>query len=485
MLNRSILVVDDDRTLREAVAEALTLEGYEVATAEDGSMAYNYIQKQQPNLILSDLKMPKTDGLQLLNKTKQVFPEIPFVLMSAYGEVDDAVSAMRDGATDFITKPFDLSLLEQMVNKSLSTESPFSSVTERESDLNAIDEIDRILASEDSIPEPEDPKMRRILGLTRQISNHDIAVLITGESGAGKEVLANHIHENSRRANGPFIAINCSAIPENLLESELFGHEKGAFSGAIKAKPGKFELANGGTILLDEIGDMTPELQTKLLRVLQDQKIDRVGSTKPIQVDVRIIASTNKDLKKLIQEGRFREDLYFRLAAFPIHIPALRERMMDLTALTSYFLNKFRFDGTIDQGALRRLHEYEYPGNIRELQNILQRAALICEGKVITANDIIFDAEAYFHRMINEESPEEGENTLRLSSGDQMINFESLDENLIPTIEEVERNLIFSTLEIMKQNRTHTAKKLGISLRTLRNKLRDYREQGFEVKDAI
>lgn len=424
---KRILIVDDDLQMRIALKEAINRLGYDADTATDGRDALKRLNNTNYALIITDMKMPGMDGLSFLKEARKRW-NIPVLVITGFGTVENAVETMKEGATDYLMKPFSFDAIGKAVESIIS----------------------RIQHEREIIT--EDPEMKKIISLAGNIAGSDITVLITGESGTGKELLARYIHRASRRKEAPFIAVNCAAIPDNLLESELFGHEKGAFTGAVDKKAGKFELANGGTLLLDEIGEMPLILQAKLLRVLQEREVDRIGGKKPIPIDVRIIATTNRDLKKECGEGRFREDLYYRLNVFPIRIPPLRERKKDISALAWHFIKKFSaLSGKnitgLSEEALEALLNRPWRGNVRELENVIQRATLISSGDLIKPEDLMFDD-------IN--TPQ---NTGR--------------------IREMEKDLILRTLEQVEGNKTRAAKILGVSVRTIRNKLNEYKVLGY------
>ncbi|HYR44844.1 MAG TPA: sigma-54 dependent transcriptional regulator, partial [Terriglobia bacterium] len=382
--------------------------------------------------VITDLRMPGMDGLELLQHVRRTRPALPVIVLSAYGTVPTAVDAMKAGATDFLLKPFSHSALDEILNKHVVA--GFSPRSSAES-------LDII--SQNSL-------MLSLLDQAAQAAKTHATILVQAESGTGKELLARWVHKNSTNHNGPFVAVNCAALPENLLESELFGYEKGAFTGANTVKQGKFELAQNGTILLDEIGEMAPLLQAKLLRVLQEQEVDRIGARRPIPIRVRVIATTNKDLRKLIARGQFREDLFFRLNVVPLRIPPLRDRKDDIAALTGHFMKKYGGTavGRPDDESIELLQRYGWPGNVRELENIIHRSFALRGRLKITPADL-FDQSV--------ETPESGS----LQAGQ--------------SVGEMERKLIMTTLDQTNGNRTHAARLLGISLRTLRNKLREYR----------
>ena len=423
------LVVDDDIQMLSALEAALEHRGHEVETASNGIDAVTKLEKGTPRAVITDLRMPAMDGLELLAHVRKNSPELPVILLSAYGTVPTAVDAIRNGAADFLVKPFSQDALDAVLDRL-----PKRSVVRVPKD--------RIIT--------ENAGMKSLLSDAAHAARTDATVLVQAESGTGKELLARWIHENSPRADGPFVAVNCAALPESLLESELFGYEKGAFTGANALKPGKFELAQNGTILLDEIGEMAPLLQAKLLRVLQEHEVDRVGGRKPVQISVRVIATTNKDLRKLISRGQFREDLFFRLNVVPMRVPPLRERKDDIPALARHFAEKYGngTDQEIGDQTLKTLSGYSWPGNVRELENVVHRAFAL-RGCLKVKSAELFDQTV---DAGNGTEPQAGS-----------------------SVSAMERKLILATLEQTDGNRTHAAKLLGISLRTLRNKLRDYR----------
>jgi len=419
-----------------ALEAALRHKGHTVETASNGIDAASKLTSSISPIhaVITDLKMPGMDGIELLNHVRRTTPSLPVIMLTAFGTIQTAVDAMKAGANDFLVKPFSHQALDDILNKHVTG-------TPTTSGLRASADSSEIIT--------ESPAMLSLLDQASQAAKTQATILIQAESGTGKELLARWIHRTSANCNGPFVAVNCAALPENLLESELFGYEKGAFTGANNFKPGKFELAQNGTILLDEIGEMAPLLQAKLLRVLQEQEVDRVGGKKPIPIRVRVIATTNKDLRKLIARGQFREDLFFRLNVVPLRIPALRDRKDDIAALTGHFARKFGpADTQADAETIELLERYGWPGNVRELENMIHRAFALRGRLKITPADL------YDHAI---EPPQSGE----LQAGQ--------------SVGEMERKLIMTTLEQTNGNRTHAARLLGISLRTLRNKLREYR----------
>jgi DNA-binding NtrC family response regulator len=427
-----LLVVDDDIQMLSALEAALRHKGHTVETASNGIDAASKLENSTVQAVITDLRMPGMDGLELLHHVRRTKPALPVIVLSAYGTVPTAVDAMKAGATDFLLKPFSHSVLDEILHKHVVA--GFSARVTAES-LEIITQNSLMLS---------------LLDQAAQAAKTNATILVQAESGTGKELLARWVHKNSSNHNGPFVAVNCAALPENLLESELFGYEKGAFTGANTVKQGKFEVAQNGTILLDEIGEMAPLLQAKLLRVLQEQEVDRIGARRPIPIRVRVIATTNKDLRKLIARGQFREDLFFRLNVVPLRIPPLRDRKDDVAVLTGHFMKKYGGTavGEPDAETIELLQRYGWPGNVRELENIIHRSFALRGRLKITPADL-------FDNSI--ETPD----VAGLQAGQ--------------SVGEMERKLIMTTLEQTNGNRTHAAKLLGISLRTLRNKLRDYR----------
>ncbi len=377
----TILVVDDKDSMRNMLTQTLTEEGYRVDAAEDGKKALDLVRNKSYDLVLTDLKMPNIDGLELLSSVKEIDDETSVIVMTAYGTIEDAVNAMKRGAYDFITKPFDTEHLCVMVNRALENRRMQAENTLLREELLSGHGLDNIIGKNES--------MKELSVLVQKVAKSDASVLLQGESGTGKELFARAIHSLSNRKNGPYIAINCAAIPHELLENELFGSEKGAFTGAHARKMGKFEIANGGTVFLDEIGDMDISLQAKLLRVLQLKNFERLGGTKTVDVDVRVIAATNMELQELIAQKKFREDLYYRLSVFPLNIPPLRDRRDDVSALADFFIDKYCRElkkplKSMTREALSLIERYHWPGNVRELENTMERAVILAEGKKIT-----------------------------------------------------------------------------------------------------
>jgi len=381
----NILVVDDKDAMRNMLTETLTEEGHRVDAADDGQKAIDLVRNKSYDLVLTDLKMPAVDGLNVLSAVKEIDDETSVIIMTAYGTIEDAVAAMKKGAYDFITKPFDTEHLCVLINRALENRRLLAENTLLRQEMLGGQGFSNIIGRNE--------KMLELGALIQKVAKSDASVLLQGESGTGKELFARAIHTLSHRKDGPYIGINCAAIPQGLLENELFGSEKGAFTGSTARKMGKFEIANGGTVFLDEIGDMDVALQAKLLRVLQMKNFERLGGTKTVDVDVRVIAATNMNLQELIAAKKFREDLYYRLSVFPLGIPPLRERRDDLPALAEFFIEKYCRDlkkptKSLTREALSLLEKYHWPGNVRELQNTIERAVILAEGKKITPEQL-------------------------------------------------------------------------------------------------
>ena len=446
-MEKKILVVDDDLLLRDFLSETLNRSGYQVNLASTGEEALENIRKEDYDIILSDVRMPNMDGMELLKTTRNFLPDAKVVMMTAYGTVQNAVEAMKLGAYDYVMKPFSIDEIELVLKRALEHKQLLLENKLLRSEVIGKYRFDNIVG--------KSPQMQKIFELVETVADTKATVLITGESGTGKELIAKAIHYNSPRREGPFIRINCAALPEGLVESELFGHEKGSFTGAIRQSRGRFELADRGVLLLDEISEISLHLQGKLLRVLQEREFERVGSGISIQVDVRIIATSNRDLNRLIEQGKFREDLFYRLNVVPIHIPPLRERKEDIPALAQHFLKKYNLENNrqikgISQKVYEMFLSYFWPGNVRELENYIERAVVTAKGKILTPRD--FPKELALGR----------------------INLPSEEIEVGSTIYEAERKLILKTLKAQGGNRTKAAEILGISTRTLRNKLHEY-----------
>ena len=474
MVNKSILIVDDDQSSRLKLFEALGSD-FDVSVAENGQEGLLAVADKQPDVVLTDLKMPILGGLELIKKLRVNYPEVPVVLITGHASVDTAVEAMRLGARDYILKPFDKKAVYDAVINVLS-EQKLSTVTKQiaqaRRQVSTVKEKPIIGSCE---------KIVKLMARAKSVASSKATVLISGESGTGKEVFARYIHNVSNRSHGPFIALNCAALPEGLLESELFGHEKGAFTGAISTKKGKFELAHGGTILLDEIGEIPLHLQAKLLRVLQENEVDRLGGKMPIAVDVHVVATTNRDLAEMVTEKTFRQDLFFRLNVIPLYLPALRERGQDIATLAQFFLEKHSKQYNKDikpfaKTVKRKFMQSPWPGNVREMENIIERAVLLSHTSSYQLPDFWDDLESEEEGVVAEatEWQDVAESKASDNSGVEIVNTSGDFQSL----KTVERQMILHALQKTDNNRTHAAKMLGISVRTLRNKLRDYRNQG-------
>ena len=441
--SRTVLLIDDDDSLRRVVEYSLEEEGHKVVTATNGTEGLQAFQTRTVDLVLTDIRMPEMDGLELLTRLKAMQPDLPVIVLTAHGTIDSAVDAMKLGAFDYLTKPFNREQLKASVRKALevaalTTENRYlrQVVAERFSFASMI---------------AGSRAMRAVTDTAARVAQSDTTVLLDGESGTGKELLAKAIHFHSARAKGPFVTINCGAIPEQLLESELFGHRRGSFTGAVTDKQGKFEAANRGTIFLDEIGELPSLLQVKILRVLQEREIDKVGETRSIKVDVRVIAATNRDLEKMIADGAFRDDLYYRLAVVSIRVPPLRERADDIPLLVDFFLRKHteklsRPRPTIEKRVYSAFNLYSWPGNIRELENVIERALVLDKDGVIALDDLPDRLRTREHRVAN----------LRMELPDEGI-----------SLEDVERELLLAALEKHNWNQTRAAAFLNITRSTL------------------
>jgi DNA-binding NtrC family response regulator len=438
MARKSILVVDDEKNQREILETILSGEGYDVTTASSGEAAMKFVQSRRFDLVLTDLKMTGMSGLDLLKELTNFDKSIIVILLTAHGSVDSAVDSLRLGAFDYLQKPYDSEKLLETISRA----------------LNKLSALDTEIVS-------VSPEMDKVKKLILKIAKSNSTVMIRGESGTGKELIARSIHMNSLRSSNTFQAVNCAAINENLLESELFGHEKGSFTGAVGEKKGLFEIADGGTLFLDEIGELDIALQAKLLRALQEKEIRRVGGVKEIPVDVRVLAATNRDLLKMTEEKRFREDLYYRLNVLSIEIPPLRERTSDLQVLIDYFVKKHTRgtarDIKFDAAAKKLLNNYHYPGNVRQLESAIERAILLCENDTITVDDL---------------PPEMSQGSRPAAVGGDDSNFRLPAEGV--SFEEVERSLIMQAMDRADNNITKAAKLLGLTFRTLQYRLEKY-----------
>lgn len=444
MAKQKVLVVEDDADLREALVDTLLLAGYQCVEAESGEQALLQLKSHQVKIVISDVQMAGMSGLSLLKSIKSYQPNLPVLLMTAYGTIDDAVQAMQDGACNYIAKPFAPQVLLNMVSQYIPP--------------TVVNHNDPIVADKSSLA---------LLSLASKVASTDASVMILGPSGSGKEVLAQYVHNRSKRHGESFVAINCAAIPENMLEATLFGYEKGAFTGAIQACPGKFEQAQGGTILLDEITEMDLALQAKILRVLQEREVERLGGRKTISLDVRVIATSNRDLKEAVREGVFREDLYYRLNVFPLTWLPLAQRADDILVLAEHLvLRHCQNNGDsvpeFSAAARNKLHSYHWPGNVRELDNVIQRALILQSNSLIDASDILIE---HFDTAILPVEP----------------SVEITEDKLGSELKLQEHQIILDTLQACHGSRKDVAERLGISPRTLRYKMAKMRDSGIQI----
>ncbi|MEW8221149.1 MAG: sigma-54 dependent transcriptional regulator [Candidatus Thiodiazotropha taylori] len=444
MSQTTVLIVEDDPALREALSDTLELADYSVVTAEDGRSALELLKQAPVGMVVSDVQMQPMDGHTLLREVRKGYPELPVLLMTAYGSIEKAVMAMHDGAVDYLVKPFEAEVLVSKVAGNI---------------LPLVD-------AADAGPVAEDIRSREVLELAHRVAQSEATVLLNGESGTGKEVFARYIHQHSPRNSGPFIAINCAAIPENMLEAVLFGYEKGAFTGAYQATAGKFEQAQGGTLLLDEISEMSLALQAKLLRVLQEKELERLGGRKMIELDVRVLATTNRKLREEVSAGRFREDLYYRLNVFPLTLPPLRDRQRDILPLANHLLQKSLRPGQklpqFSEAAEQQLMLHPWPGNVRELDNLMQRALILNGSGEIGADDLCFESTGV------DAKPE--------------VEHQAGNAGKLPDdLRSVEEQMILDALGEGGVSRKHVASRLGISERTLRYKIARMRDAGVAI----
>ncbi|WP_395344351.1 sigma-54-dependent transcriptional regulator [Ningiella sp. W23] len=451
MSKTKVLIVEDDHGLREALVDTLLLGGYQVTPVESAESAMVKLSQNEFDLIVSDIQMQGMDGLSLLKSVKNKYPKLPMILMTAYANINDAIQAMRDGATDYLSKPFAPQVLLNLVG--------------RYAPAQRVESTNPIVADQSSID---------MLALARKVAKSDATVMVLGPSGSGKEVISRYIHDQSKRNECPFVAINCAAIPENMLEATLFGYEKGAFTGAIQACPGKFEQAQEGTLLLDEITEMDLALQAKLLRVLQEREVERLGGRKTISLNVRVIATSNRDLKEAVAQGKFREDLYYRLNVFPITWLPLAQRKGDIIPLANHLIVRHSQSQNIEIGELtaaaqHKLLNHTWPGNVRELENVVQRALILAEEGQIDASDLLIEPAS---PMMESSAPQFFAQVDAQESDNKLLGSE---------LKFQEHQIILDALQAYNGKRKDVAEKLGISPRTLRYKLAKMRESGIEV----
>ena len=457
-MTQRILLVEDDAGLREALQDTLMLAQYQVLAADSAEQALLLLQQHKVQLVISDVQMQGVSGLTLLKTLRERYPQLPVLMMTAYATVQAAVEAIQLGAIDYLAKPFSPEVLLNTVSRYVSTEPS--------------DNIEPVAVA---------PGSKQLLALCGKVAATDVSVMISGPSGSGKEVLARYIHQLSERRNGPFIAINCAAIPENMLESTLFGYEKGAFTGAISACPGKFEQAQQGTILLDEITEMDLSLQAKLLRVLQEREVERLGGRKTIKLDVRVLATSNRNLKQAVAQGAFREDLFYRLNVFPLIWPALCQRPDDIVPLAEHLLQRHCADSgqavpVLTAEARVRLSQHSWPGNVRELDNVVQRALIIAQGNTITAEDIMLEPDD-----MAQSAALAAADTALLADADEPDVADESSNSFKHSVHEQEHRIILATMKACANRRKDVAQKLGISDRTLRYKLARMRDCGIDL----
>jgi nitrogen regulation protein NR(I) len=463
----NILIVDDEKPIRRILSVLLQERRHRVVDAGSGEEALEALPEAKPDLVLLDLRLPGIDGLETLKLLRAQIPRLDVVMMTAFGTISSAVEAMRRGAFDYVAKPFDNDELLTIVDRALEMRRLSAENESLREELEARYGFNEIVGIS--------PELQEVFRMMAKVVRVDVTVLITGESGTGKELVARAIHRRSKRSEGPFVAVNCSAIPQTLVESEFFGHEKGAFTDARESRPGKFEQADGGTLFLDEVGDLALDAQAKLLRALQERQIQRIGARAARAVDVRVIAATNKDLQKEVREGRFREDLYWRLNVVHVRLPALRERRADLPLLLDHFLDRFNRElglavRAIALDARQLLIDYSWPGNIRELENTVCRTMIVCEGDTLTLGDLPGRV-----RGERTDSPPRASDLSRLT----------LTEAVAEATERLEKMMILSRLAEHQGSRTITAESLGISRKTLFNKMRQYGLSGDESDESV
>jgi len=446
----NILIIDDDESIRDSCSQVLKKEGYKAKAAQDGNEGLNIFKQEFFHLVLLDLKLPGLDGMEILSRIKEKYADTPVIIITGYASIESAVEAMKRGAFNYLTKPFSPDQLRITVKKALDSRKIFFENIYLREELEKKSEFDMVIGKSKA--------MQKVMDIVRRVSSSESTVLITGESGTGKELLAREIHNHSPRKNAPFVVVDCGALVETLFESELFGHVKGSFTGAHETKHGRFEVANGGTIFLDEISNISLNIQAKLLRVIQEREITRVGGTRPIKVDVRILAATNENLAELVKKGKFREDLFYRLSVVPIHLPSLRERKDDTPLLVDHFLQRYnkrarKKISTISAAVKKALMEYDWPGNIRELENTIERAVVLSKGDEIELEDLVYhgisSSSSLFH-------PAGGK-------------YKSLDE--------LEKEYIKTVLQAEHGNKSKSAKILGIDRKTLNSKVKKYKIQ--------
>lgn len=444
----NILIIDDEKVIQDSCSQILNKEGYKVKVASDGREGLRAFQNNPSQIVLLDLKLPGIGGMDVLSKIRHESPETPVIIITGYASIESAIDAIKRGAFEYLAKPFTPEELRISVKKAVENRKRFFERIYLREELEKKIEFDMVVG--------ESQGMKKVMDIVRKVSPTESTVLITGESGTGKELLAREIHNHSPRLNAPFVVVDCGALVETLFESELFGHVKGSFTGAHVTKHGRFEVANGGTIFLDEISSISLNIQAKLLRVIQEREVTRIGSSKPIKVDVRILAATNEDLADCVQKGKFREDLFYRLSVVPIHLPPLRERKEDIPLLIEHFLQKYNKRArkqikSLNNNVLKALKEYDWPGNIRELENTIERAVVLSKGEEIELGDLVYH---------------------RISSVASLM---SPIDGRYRTLEEIEKEYVKIVLNAHQGNRSRTAKVLGIDRKTLLAKIKKYK----------
>ncbi|HEY8730919.1 MAG TPA: sigma-54 dependent transcriptional regulator [Candidatus Limnocylindria bacterium] len=463
MAQKTLLVADDDASIRSLLKQLLSDEGFNVLEASTGIEVVDKVKESSPDLVIMDVRMPELDGIEALSRVKATNPKTAVLIMTAFGSSNAAIRAMELGAFDYITKPFELDKISHSVKRVLDYQDLTAEVEVLRDEISSLVQTERIVGNS--------PAMQEVYKTIGKVAKADATVLITGESGTGKELVAEALHFNSNRRSGPMVKVSCAALPETLLEAELFGHEKGSFTGAMTQRRGRFEMADKGTIFLDEIGEMTVPTQTKLLRVLQERKLERIGSNLPIKVDIRIIVATNKDLQKQVELQKFRDDLYYRLNVINIHMPPLRDRKEDIPSLVEHFLAKHRYSATaqpaaISEEAIRRLMEYNWPGNVRELENVIERAVVLSRGQIITSRELPFGEHEGGDGEDSEGEPD--------AKGDSSFFKKS--------VAQFEKDLIMKALRDANGNRSKAAEMLGIYRRLLYAKIKEYGLEGYPPK---
>jgi len=446
----NILVIDDDKAIRDSCSQVFKKEGYTAKTAKDGTEGLKLFKKEFFHAVLLDLKLPDLDGMEILSRIEEENPETPVIIITGFATIESAVEAMKRGASDYLAKPFSPEQLRVITKKVLESRKIFFENIYLREELEKKSEFDMVIG--------KSMEMDKVLDIVRRVSSSESTVLITGESGTGKELIAREIHNHSPRKNAPFVVVDCGALVETLFESELFGHVKGSFTGAYETKHGRFEVANGGTIFLDEISNMSLNIQANLLRVIQEREITRIGSTKLIKVDVRILAATNENLADLVRKGKFREDLFYRLSVVPVHLPSLRERKEDIPLLVEHFLQKYgrrarkKIKG-LSSAIKKALMEYDWPGNIRELENTIERAVVLSKGDEIELEDLVYHG---------------------ISSSSSLFH---LAGGKYKNLEDIEKEYIKTVLKAQNGNKSRTAKILSIDRKTLMAKVKKYKIQ--------